>query len=77
MCDAAYLCQIETLEREALAQVVLLPHMEEKDRKQWRSVDQVIADFDEWLVSEIVEQVMTPEDQEQLLMYRFLGVGKK
>ena len=76
MCDAAYLCQVEALERASLAQVTLLPHMEEKDRKTFPTVDQVRAEFDAWLISE-PEAALTGADAETELMYRFLGVGAK
>ncbi len=75
MCDAAYLCQVETIERDRLAQVALLPHMEEKARKEALAAD-MRAEFDEWLVS-VPEQELTAADAEQDLMYRFLGVGRK
>lgn len=77
MCDAAYLCQTEQLERSALAQVALLPHLEENDRKQVPSPDEVRREFDEWLRTEPVETVMTPADAEAAALYRLLGVGNK
>lgn len=77
MCDAAYLCQVEQLERSALAQVALLPHLEEKDRKQVPSPDDARREFDEWLNAEPDEVSMTPADQEMAALYRLLGVGKR
>lgn len=76
MCDAAYLCQVEQLERATLAQVALLPHMEEADRKQIGTFDQVRAEFDEWLMSEPEHMTMTAADVEQMTLHRLLGVGK-
>ncbi len=75
MCDAAYLCQVEQLERSHLAQVALLPHVEEKDRKSFPSLDEVRAEFDSWLVTEPDQDAGI--DPETELMYRFLGVGKR
>ncbi len=76
MCDASYLCQVEALERASLAQVALLPHMEEKARKDFPSVEQVRAEFDTWLTSE-PERALSGPDAEQMLMYQFLGVAGK
>lgn len=77
MCDAAYLCQVDQLERAALAQVALIPHLDEASRKQMPTVDQVRSEFDEWLMSEPDHVAMTAEDSETELLYRFLGVGTK
>lgn len=76
MCDAAYLCQVEQLERATLAQVALIPHLEEQARKDVPTIEQVRDEFDQWLISEPEEMAMTAEDHEALLMYRFLGVAK-
>jgi hypothetical protein len=77
VCDAAYLCQVEQLERSALAQVALIPHLDETARKNVPTVDGVREEFDAWLVSEPDGVAMTPQDQETALMYRLLGVGGK
>lgn len=76
MCDASYLCQVERLEREVLAQVALLPHLEEEARKQVPSVDKVRDEFDRWLSEEPEQVSMSAYDQEQLQLYRLLGVAK-
>lgn len=76
MCDAAYLCQAEQLERSALAQVALLPHLDEKDRKRVATVDEVREEFDQWLLSEPEQRVMTAADTETAMLYSLLGVGK-
>lgn len=76
MCDVSYLCQVEALERLALAQIALLPHLEEEARKKMPTVDQVRAEFDEWLNEEPAEMSMTPPDRERLLMLQLLGVAK-
>ena len=65
------------MERATLAQVALLPHMEESDRKQVGTFEQVKAEFDEWLLAEPEEMTMTAEDIEQATLYRLLGVGQK
>lgn len=75
MCDASYLCQVERLEREVLAQVALLPHLEEDARKQVPSADEVRAEFDGWLIEE-PEAPVSEQDAEQLMLYRLLGVAK-
>ena len=54
----------------------MLPHLEEADRKKMPTVDQVRAEFDEWLNEEPAEITMTAEDREQHLMFQFLGVAK-
>jgi hypothetical protein len=74
VCDAAYLCQVEQLERATLAQVALLPHVDEETRKQIPTVDEVRAEFDTWLLSdpEPVEVV----DSDTRTLRRLLGVGK-
>lgn len=72
MCDVAYLCQVEALERETLAQVALIPHLDEQARKQVPSVADVRAEFDGWLLSEPVEQRMTPADVEQATLHRLM-----
>lgn len=65
------------MERATLAQVALLPHMEEADRKKVGTFEQVRAEFDEWLMAEPEEMTMTAEDLEQAALYRLLGVGKR
>lgn len=75
MCDAAYLCQVEALERATLAQVALLPHLEDAARKDIKTVEQARDEFDEWLASEPEQWLMTPEDAETAALYRLLGVG--
>lgn len=50
--------------------------MEEKDRKQVGTFDQVRAEFDAWLLAEPEEMHMTAEDLEQAELYRLLGVGQ-
>jgi hypothetical protein len=67
---------VEQLERATLAQVALLPHMDEKDRKQVGSFEEVRAEFDRWLMAEPEEMTMTAEDLEQAQLYRLLGVGQ-
>ena len=67
---------MEQLERATLAQVALLPHMDEKDRKQVGSFEEVRAEFDRWLMAEPEEMTMTAEDLEQAQLYRLLGVGQ-
>jgi hypothetical protein len=68
---------VEQLERATLAQVALLPHMEEADRKKVGTFEQVRAEFDEWLMAEPAEMNMTAEDLETATLYRLLGVGQK
>lgn len=76
MCDASYLCQVERLEREVLAQVALLPHLEEEARKQVPTVEKVREEFDAWLIEQPAESRMTVEEAEHLSLFRLLGVAK-
>jgi hypothetical protein len=76
VCDASYLCQVERLEREVLAQVALLPHLDEDARKQVPSVDEVRAEFDGWLIEQPDGEPVTAQDAEQLMLFRLLGVAK-
>lgn len=70
------MCQVERLEREVLAQIALLPHLEEEARKQVPTVDKVREEFDAWLVEEPEQMSMTVEEAEQLTLFRLLGVAK-
>lgn len=72
----AYLCQLEQLERAVLAQVALIPHMEEKSRKDVPTFDKVKAEFDEWLVEPPNRVTMSAEDMETDMLHRLLGVGQ-
>lgn len=77
VCDAAYLAQREQLERLALHQVALLPHLDEAARRDMPTVDQVLAEFDGWLYDEPEdERALTPEERRQLDLHRLLGVAK-
>lgn len=76
MCDASYLCQVERLEREVLAQVALLPHLDEKARGQIPTVEKVRAEFDSWLDEDGTPQVPAGMDPEDALMLRLMGVAK-
>lgn len=76
MCDASYLCQVEQFERAVLAQVALIPHMDEAHRKDVPTVEKVRAEFDEWLDSEPERVVMTAEDMERVTLNKLLGVGQ-
>ncbi len=73
----AYLVQRERLERLALHQMSLLPHLEEDVRKEMPTVDQVLAEFDVWLYEEPDgDRALTPEERRQLDLHRLLGVAK-
>lgn len=55
MCDLAYVIQVEQIERRALAEMTLAPHVEEKAKIA--TPDVAVAEFDRWL--------MAPPDRER------------
>lgn len=73
VCDASYMCQWEALERQSLAQMALLPHMDEQGRSQYASPDQVRAEFDAWLGLAPDEAGSGPQDE----LRDLLGVGRR
>ena len=61
MCDLAYAIQVEGLERAALAELALAPHVKEGTKID--TPDTAVAEFDEWLWAE-PERTKRPEDME-------------
>jgi hypothetical protein len=49
MCDLAYVIQVEAIERLALAQISLAPHMEGGGNIP--TPDAAVAEFDQWLMA--------------------------
>jgi hypothetical protein len=69
----SYLLQIRAIEREVLAAAVQAPFLEEGSSLP--SVAAVIAEFDEWLISEApAEQSMAGLDVHMQQQYRAMGV---
>lgn len=70
MCDLAYTLQVAQIEREALAQVALLPHLGEG--QQITPPETAVAEFDKWLTDtpEAELQGRTPEDAELIQLIR-------
>lgn len=64
MCDLSYTLQVEMIERLALAQMALAPHVE--DASQISTPDVAIQEFQQWLVSRPPELDRPAEDVELL-----------
>lgn len=72
VCDVAYLVLIERVERRALADrqaLLTAAAMRGLENYQPLSVDEAIADFDEWLNSDPAD---TPEARDHALSRRYL-----
>ena len=68
MCDLSYMIQVEAIERAALAEVVLAPHV--KEGTQIDSPEQAVAVFDEWLWARPEHESQRPEDMELMDLIR-------
>lgn len=58
----AYTIQVEQIEREALAQLSLLPHL--REGAQISTPDQAVAEFDAWLIERPENEFTNPADME-------------
>lgn len=78
MCDAAYLCQWEVLERQSLSQMALLPHLTEDGRQSFPWPEKVRAEFDAWLAEPPVDdRQLTPAEMELADLHDLMGVGRR
>lgn len=68
MCDLSYMIQVEQLERMALAELSLAPHV--KEGTQLPTPESVVAEFDEWLVTEPVSEFDNPADMDLVNLIR-------
>jgi hypothetical protein len=68
VCDLAYTMQVEAIEREALAQLALAPHLQEG--AQLSTPQQAIAEFDQWLTEEPQADMTNPADVELAQLIR-------
>jgi hypothetical protein len=62
VCDVAYSIQVEALERMALAELSLAPHLPEG--AQLTTPDMAVTEFEEWLLSEPAETTADPANVE-------------
>ena len=68
MCDLAYAIQCETLERQALAQLALAPHL--KEGTQIDTPETAVAEFDVWLHTKPESDNRSPAEQELAKLMR-------
>jgi hypothetical protein len=61
VCDLSYAIQVEAIERAALAEMTLAPHVKEGTKID--TPDTAVTEFDEWLWAE-PENTRRPEDME-------------
>lgn len=62
MCDLAYAIQVEGLERAALAELALAPHVKEGTKIDTPAT--AVAEFNEWLWAKPDDDQQRPEDME-------------
>lgn len=68
MCDLAYVIQVEQLERVALAELTLAPHV--KEGTQLPTPESVVAEFDEWLSKQPEAETGNPADVDLVNLMR-------
>lgn len=68
MCDLSYLIQAEQLERAALAELALAPHV--KEGTKLATPESAVAEFDEWLLAEPVSEFDNPADMDLVNLIR-------
>lgn len=71
MCDLSYVLQVEAIERLALAQIALVPHLKEEAAGSILSPAEAVAEFDKWLSHEPEVKVRTLESD----LRELLGIG--
>lgn len=68
MCDLAYLIQVEQIERVALAEMTLAPHV--KEGTQLSTPEGAVAEFDAWLMAEPESEFGDPADMDLVNLIR-------
>jgi hypothetical protein len=68
VCDLAYMIQVEQIERGALAELVLAPHL--KEGAQLTTPEQAVAEFDAWLTDQPDNDMTNPADLELTQLIR-------
>ena len=64
MCDLAYVVQVEQIERRALAELQLAPHVEDSSKIAPPAV--AVAEFDAWLMAP-PEHLDRPEGEQEIM----------
>jgi hypothetical protein len=68
VCDLSYMIQVEQLERMALAELTLAPHV--KEGTQLATPESAVAEFDQWLLAEPESQFDNPADMDLVNLIR-------